>query len=160
MAELVRSFIERLRSGIDPDLKRNLWMISDLLRKAWSEDFRSGIEQIDAEEITPDEALELRDALLQAFHNAPNQSDSLALLHTLAASDEKSVRDDLVKELHLAFEMHRSASARLYRVLNSLDDVGEDPFERSETSRSIDYVEMNIRAAERFLRSRGILVPL
>jgi hypothetical protein len=135
-------------------------MISDLLRKAWSQSFHSGLKEIDSEEISSDEAMELREALLDAFYRASNESDARPLLYTLATAHEKSIKEQLVRELHLAFEIQRVAGARLWGALRSLDDVGEKVFERSESSQGIDYVEMNIRAAERYLRKHGILVPL
>jgi hypothetical protein len=159
MAELVRSFIARLKAD-DPTLKDDLRMISHLLRKAWSGSVHSGVTEIDAEEISSDEAMELREALLDAFHRASNESDARPLLHALAFAHEKSIQEHLVTELRLALEIHRAASARLWGALLSLDDVGEPVFDRSELSQSIDYVEMNIRVANRYLRNRGILVPL
>jgi hypothetical protein len=159
MGQLVTSLIARLKAD-DPHLRRDLWMISDLLRKAWSQGFHSGFDEVDSEEISSEEAVELREALLDAFHRASDKAESRPFLDTLAAAHERSVKDELVKELHLTLEMHRVASARLWAALRGLDDVGEKVFERSESSRGIDCVEMNIRAAERYLRKQGILVPL
>ena len=159
MSDLAKSFIARLRAG-DPTLRGDLWMISDLLRKAWTPEFHSGFDEIDSESISTDEALELREALLDAYHRAPNQTASRRLLDTLATAQETSIRDDLLKELHLALEMHRSARALLWATLRGLDDIGEHVFDLSESSRGLDTVELNIRAAERYLRNRGILAPL
>lgn len=134
-------------------------MVSDLLRKVWSQGFHSGFEEIDSEEIASDEAVELREALLDAFYRASNESEARPLLHTLAAAHEKSIKEQLLRELHLALQMHRVASARLYTALRSLDNVGEEVFERSESGQGLVHVEMNIRVAERYLHKHGILVP-
>ena len=56
--------------------------------------------------------------------------------------------------------MHRAGSRLLWATLRGLDDVGENVFEPSECSLGLDCFEMNIRAAERYLRKHGILVPL
>jgi len=136
-------------------------MVSDLLRKAWSQGgYRSGFREIDSEDISTEEALELREVLLDAYHRASTKTDSRRLLDCLAAADQKSIKDDLVEELHLALEVHRAASALLWAALRGLEDVGEDVFEPSEHTLGLDQVETNIRAAERYLRKRGILVPL
>ena len=158
MAELTRSFIARLRAD-DPTLRKDLWRISDLLRKAWSQEYWSGFEEIDSEEISTEEALELRGALLDAYHRASNKTDSWGLLDTLARAYEESIKDDLVKQLHLALEMQRAASGLLWQTLRGLDDVGEQVWEPSENSLGLPYVEMNIRAADRYLQKRRILVP-
>jgi len=159
MGELVRSLIARLKAD-DRQLKEDLWMVSDLLRKAWSREFHSGFEEIDSEDISSAEAVELREALLDAFHRAADRAESRPLLHTLATAHERTIKDDLVRELHLSLEMHRAASARLWAALRGLDDTGEEVFEQSEPSVGLDCVERNIRAAERYLRQRGIVVPL
>lgn len=112
MAELVRSFVARLRAD-DPTLRQDLWMVSDLLRKAWSQEFHSGFDEIDSEDVSSDEALELREAVLDAYYRASNKTDSRRLLDTLAAAHEKAIKDELVKELHLAFDMHRAGSRLL-----------------------------------------------
>lgn len=159
MAKLVQSLIDRLRAD-DVTLRQDLWMISDLLRKAWSRgEYRSGLDEIDSEDISTEEASELREVLLDAYHRASVKTESRRLLDTLAAAHEKSVKDQLVKELHLALEMHRVASSLLYAALRGLDDVGETVFERSESSRGLPLVEMNIRVAERYLLDRGIVIP-
>lgn len=114
MAKLVQSLIDRLRAD-DVTLRQDLWMISDLLRKAWSHgEYRSGLDEIDSEDISTEEASELREVLLDAYHRASAKTESRRLLDTLAAAHEKSVKDQLVKELHLALEMHRVASRLLY----------------------------------------------
>lgn len=160
MAELVKSLIARLRAD-DPSLRQDLWMISDLLRKAWSRGgYRSCFNEIDSEDISTEEALELREALLDAYHRASKSTDSRRLLDTLAAANEKSIKDQLLKQLHLALEMHRTASALLWASLRGLDDVGENVFEPSEQTLGLNQVEMNIRTADRYLRNHGILVPL
>jgi hypothetical protein len=74
MARLVRSYIARLQAD-DPTLKEDLWVISDLLRKAWSQGSGSGLDAIASDEISPEEALELRQALLDAFYRAKNKTD-------------------------------------------------------------------------------------
>jgi hypothetical protein len=136
-------------------------MISELLRKAWSQGgYRSCFDEIDCEDISTEEALELREVLLAAYHRTSNKTDSRRLLDCLAAASEKSITGQLVEELHLALEMHRAASAFLWAALRGLRDVGENVFEPSEHTLGLDQVEMNIRAAERYLRNRGILVPL
>ena len=111
------------------------------------------------QEISTEEALELRGALLDAYHRASNKTDSWGLLDTLAHAYEESIKDDLVKQLHLALEMQRAASGLLWQTLRGLDDVGEQVWEPSENSLGLPYVEMNIRAADRYLQKRGILVP-
>ncbi|MFN7933744.1 MAG: hypothetical protein U0R19_10470 [Bryobacteraceae bacterium] len=158
MGQLVKSFIARLRSA-DPDLRQDLWMIPDLLRKGWGQSFPGTCDEIAEEDVSQAEASELRSALLDAFYNASTHVESRSLLDTLAATGEESIRGDLVKQLHLALEMHRAASAQLWVALRSLEDVGEQVFEPLQLSRSIDSVEMNIHAADQYLRRKGILVP-
>jgi hypothetical protein len=68
-------------------------MVSDLLRRAWSQDFHSGFDEIDSGDVSPDEALELREALLEAYYRASNKTDSRRLLDTLAAAHEKAIKD-------------------------------------------------------------------
>ena len=135
-------------------------MVSDLLRKAWAREFHSGFDAIDTEDISPEEALELREALLDAYYRASNKTNSRRLLETLATANERSIKDELIKELHLSLEMTRAASALLWASLRGLEDVGENVFEPAETSLGITCVELNIRAAERYLHNRGILVPI
>jgi hypothetical protein len=57
----------------------------------------SGLDEIDSEKISTEKAQELRGALLDAFYRASNKADSRRLLDTLAAANEKSIKDEPVK---------------------------------------------------------------
>ena len=83
-----------------------------------------------------------------------------SFISRLAAAYDHAIKDDLAKELHLVFEMHRASSRLLRMTLQGLDDVGEPVCGPGEWSGGIACVEMNIRAAEHYLRDRGILVPM
>ena len=133
-------------------------MVSELLRRAWSREYYSSYEEIDSEIISPEEASDLRQALLDAYYRASGKPDAHHFLDILAHGYEASIKEDLVRQLHLALEMQRAVGQLLWDTLRGLDDVGEEVFEPSEMGRGLALVEMNIEAAGRYLYKRGITV--
>jgi hypothetical protein len=159
MGTLTRRIIEGMRRD-DPEVLRDLWVVSDLLRKGWQPDYHSGFADLDAEAVSSEEAAELREVLLDSLHRQTQADKQRRLLFTLAGGGDQSVKERLLHEVHLALELTRAAAGNLWTALIELDHLGEDVFPRSLTSRGIDQVADNIEAATNYLRKRGILVPL
>jgi hypothetical protein len=147
MGKLTRRMIDAIRQD-DPNVLDELWVVSDLLRKGWQPNYQSGFADIDAETVSSEEAGELREVLLDAMHRQAHPDKQRSFLFTLAHGGEQSVKERLVRELHVALEMHRAASGLLWTALIELDHIGEGVFAESpKMSHGIDQVADNIEAA-------------
>lgn len=151
MGKLTRRMIDAIRQD-DPNVLDELWVVSDLLRKGWQPNYQSGFADIDAETVSSEEAGELREVLLDAMHRQAHPDKQRSFLFTLAHGGEQSVKERLVRELHVALEMHRAASGLLWTALIELDHIGEGVFAESpKMSHGIDQVADNIEAAVAYM---------
>jgi hypothetical protein len=159
LSPLATQLIETLTAGGQLD-RETLLFVEEFLRKGWSPGFTSFFEEIETAGITSEDAGAVRGALYEAFRRGTDPIQRREFLFTLSRFGGSELREALVQELHLAFEIHRVASAILWAALWALDNIGEPVFTWGPSSRGIDNVADNIRAAQEFLVARGIPVPL
>ena len=159
LSPLTTHLIEVLTIGGQLD-RETLLLVEEFLRKGWSPGFTSIFEEIETAEISSEDAGAVRAALYEAFRRETDPVRRREFLFTLSRFGGSELREALVQELHLAFEVHRAASAVLWTTLWALDNIGEPVFPWGPRSRGIDNVADNVRAAQEFLVARGILVPL
>ena len=159
MGTMIEAALVALRQGGD-EARGCLLFVSEALRKAWTPESETIFEELERSGVSAEQAAALREALASYYSRAESEFARGECLSILAQSGDRGLRDDLLRELHLHFEIHRAVSGGLYQLLLALQDIGERPFAPNISSTSIDHVQQNVEAAEEFLALHGYRTPL
>ena len=163
MGNLAREIIGKLKLANKPeDLDGWIWKAGDLLAKFQSESFRSGFEDIDKEEVSREEKQQIQDALLEALGRNSDARFISQVLDALGCSREPSLKQLYIDFLATFLKQTKTSNRVLYSVLLALHDLGEPVFEvrpDGGASQSVVEVDKNIQQADRYLQSRGIVIP-
>ena len=158
MGELTQRVTRQLQAGGE-EARAALLDASELLRKAWNSGFRPAFDYLEAEDVTPDEANELRHALQQYCERETSAPHRRMGLSALAKQGEQYVVDDLARELHILLEAQTGLNRDLYQLLLALENVGEQVYPEGERGSSVTEVQRNTDAARAYLARRGTMVP-
>jgi len=159
MGTMFEAALVALRQGGD-EARGCLLFVSEALRKAWAPESETIFEELERSGVSAEQAAALREALASYYSRSDSDLARRECLTILAQSGDRGLRDDLLRELQLHFEVHRAVSGGLYQLLLALQDIGERPFPPNSRSTSIDYVQQNVEAAEAFLALHGYRTPL
>jgi hypothetical protein len=158
VGEVTRKLIASLEAG-GPAARDCLLDVSELLRKAWHPGFVPAFDHLQAENITPEEAGLLRQALADYCQAEGSAAHRRMALVTIAKEGRSELQAQLQTELHLTLQAHRVLSGDLFQLLLALEDIGESVFPNELRSRGIDAVQANVDVAAAYLRLKGTLVP-
>ena len=131
-----------------------------IVAEHWAPESRTIFGELERSGVSAEQATALREALASYYSRSDSDLARRECLTILAQSGDRGLRDDLLRELQLHFEIHRAVSSGLYQLLLALQDIGERPFPPNTSSTSIDYVQQNVEAAEAFLALHGYRTPL
>lgn len=163
MGDLAKIIIEKLKLANKPeDLDDWIWKAGDLLAKFQSKGFHSGFEEIDKEDVSPEEKQQIQTALLEALGRNSDPRFVSQILEALRCSREQSLKQLYIDFLATFLKQTKASNGVIHSALLALDDLGEPVFERSPdggTSQSVIDVDKNIRQADRYLQLRGISTP-
>lgn len=161
MGDLAKAIIEKLKLANKPeDLDGWIWKAGDLLSKFQSKGYHSGFEEIDKEDVSPEEKQQIQDALLGALGRNSDPRFVSQILEALRCSREPSLKQLYIDFLVKFLKQTKASNGVVHSALLALDDLGEPVFEREpsgRTSQSVIDVDKNIRQANRYLQLRGIV---
>ena len=159
MGNLTRETIEALRSGTIAAEDEVLRIAGDLLGKANSQGgYISGFADTDAEEITQDEAEQLKQALAGLLAKTQDPDTVISVIWALGKSNDHGYKDLYVRYLHGFVDTCLWSSAGVSQVLCALQDIGQEVFEREEDGgwgHSVLDIEKNLRQARAYLQRLG-----
>jgi hypothetical protein len=153
MGQLAARVIADIQKGDFTDL----WLAGDLLYKVKAEKFRSGSDSIDAEMITPEEGSKLKDVLVEAIQRTDDPDISGSLIWVLGKSCDPAFKQLYIERLMEFVASATDANHTIYQILIALDHIGEDVFDKQETSQGTLNLEKNLRQAENYLAKRNHL---
>ncbi len=163
MSELIEKIVAQLNSASTvEDLDGCAWVAGDLLEKAHSQNYLSGFEHIDREEVSEADAQRIQTALLEAL---PRNSDGKfvgCILSALSVSQDKSLKRVYEENLVQHLRKLKASNSAVYSALQGLDTLGESVYEVNPgggSSQSLIDVDKNIRQAHKYLQALGIVEP-
>ena len=163
MSELIDKIVAQLNSASTvEDLDGCAWVAGDLLEKAHSQNYLSGFEYIDREEVSDADARRIQTALLEAL---PRNSDGKfvgCILSALNGSQGKRLKGVYLENLIEHLRKLKASNSVVYSALLGLQTLGESVFETNPqggSSQSLIQVDKNIRQANKYLQSLGIVEP-
>jgi len=163
MSDLVEETLKRLDSAVSPrDFDDCLWVAGDLIRKMSMQDFRSGFDWIDREEVTAADAEQLKLALVRALERSSDPRLKGSVLSFLGGSLDRQYLELYRRLLAEHLEALKAHNGVVYSALIALDNLGEPVLERDpdgRSSQSLMQVEQNVRQADDYLRTLGIVHP-
>lgn len=158
MPDIIEEAVEVLNRG-GPEAREWLRFISEAIRKAWSPDMLTVFESLDDRGVTAEEGGRLREALVAYYSRIGDEPTRRECLRILARHGGPELKDDLIRQLHLIFEVHRSIANDLYQIIVALENIGEKVYPSHQSSNSVREVQANVDAADRYLREHGFNIP-
>ena len=163
MSDLVEQTLTRLDSAVSPeDFDDLLWVAADLIRKVSMRNFRAGVDWVDREEVTTADAEHLKSALVRALNRSSDPRLTGSVLFALGCSFDRQYLEVYRRLLAEHLEALKAHNAVVFAALIALDNVGEPVFERNPdgtSSQGLTHVEENVRQAQEYLRTLGIVHP-
>ena len=147
MGQLAR----RVIADIQKDDFEDIWIAGDLLYKLKVENYRSGVDFVDIETITQEEGERLKEALIEAIQRTDNVDILGSLIWTLGKSYDPSFKRLYIEYLIKFVISGEASNHALYQTLIALANIGEDVFDKQETSQGTLNIEKNFKQAESYL---------
>jgi hypothetical protein len=144
------------------DVEQAISVAADLLAKAQSPAYRSGVAEIDTAVLTAAEAKDLEQAILELLRRHPQSGYAGSLIWALGKSADPAHTEEFAAQLERGVRQLIEANRLVFQALCCLDNVGQDVFERDDrggSSQSLLEVEKNLRQARAYLERRGVRVP-
>ena len=167
MGQLAADTLATLRTAAGPgalgeDVGRAVALAADLLARARSPDYRSGIPEVDAADVAEAEGRELEQALLELLRRHPQSGLAYSLIWALGKSGDPAHAGEFAAQLERGLGLLLEGNRLVFQALCCLDNVGEDVFEgddRGGSSQGLTEVETNVRQARGYLAKRGVQPP-
>jgi hypothetical protein len=167
MGRLAAETIAALRAAAETgaggdDVGDTISVAADLLRKVRDPGYRTGGPDVDAANVTPAEADDLKRALLDLLRRHPESEHAGRLVWALGNCGDPAHAADLVAQLERGVRQMVESNGLVFQALCALDNLGEVVFERDDrggSSQSLLEVEKNLRQARAYLERRGVRVP-
>lgn len=160
MGKLTAEIIRKVNDAKDiDDIKDWIWMAGDLLRRTSSSTFKSGMKEIDDEEVTEVERAELKQALLSALPRNSDLGYVCSLLTALSCTYDRDLLPLWVQYLSEHLWNLKRSNAIVHTALIALHDLDELVREIGPNGRSIADVDRNVEDAQKYLLARGIKIP-
>jgi hypothetical protein len=144
------------------DLERWIWKAGDLLRKTTYQNYLSGFEDIDKEEVSETDGQRIQSALLEALHRNSEARFVGAILFALSDSKDQALKQIYVNYLAEHVRKLRESNYVVSSALAGLDRLGEPVYEKNpdgmSSSAGFDLGKNN-RQAQKYLVDLGILIP-
>ncbi|HET9994474.1 MAG TPA: hypothetical protein VFQ18_03620 [Candidatus Acidoferrum sp.] len=159
MSGLTNRIIDQINaSNTVEDLEGWIWKAGDLLEKVFSQNFHSGFEEIDNEEVNEADGQKIQAALLQALKRNSDARFVGTILNALTGSNDGSLKPIYVEYLAEHLSKLKESNSVVHSALLGLDNVGESVYEKNPgggSSQSLIDVDKNIRQANKFLLNLG-----
>jgi hypothetical protein len=167
VGRLAAETIAALRSaaeagGTGDDVGDTILVAADLLRKVRDPGRQTGVPDVDAADVTPAEAEDLKRALLELLRRHPESAHAGSLVWALGNCFDPAHAADFVAQLERGVRRVAEGNGLVFQALCALDNLGEDVFEKDDrggSSQSLLEVEKNLRQARAYLERRGVRVP-
>jgi hypothetical protein len=144
-------FVKRIIAEIQTDNFNDIWIAGDLLFKLKAENYHSGVDFINAEIITQEEGGKLKETLVEAIQRTDNVDILGSLIWTLGKSYDPSFKHLYIEHLIEFVTSGKASNHALYQTLIALENIGEDVFDKQETSQGSLNIEKNFKQAESYL---------
>jgi hypothetical protein len=151
MGQLAR----RVITDIQKDDFDDAWIAGDLLYKLKSKNYCSGVDFIDTEIITQEKGEKLKEALVEAIQRTDNVDILGSLIWTLGKSYDPSFKRLYIEYLIKFVTSGKASNHALYQTLIALENIGEDVFNKQETSQGSLNIEKNFKQAEKYLTKQN-----
>lgn len=158
MSDIVEEAIQALARG-GHAARGWLLFVSEAMRKAWSPTMQTAFETLDERGVTSEEGGRLREALVRYYVATSDEPTRRECLRILARHGGGELKEDLLHQLHLLFEIHRSVAGDLSQILLALEDIGECVYPAHQQSHGLPDVQANVEAADQYLRNHGFKIP-
>jgi hypothetical protein len=163
MGELTQKIITEIKEwNNDRDIKDSLWIAGDLLAKVKTNNYHSGFDFIDAENVTAAECQELQTALLDLLARNDDLQIIAGVISALDKCADKRLKEFYINCLQQSLKALKIHNGIVYQSLMALEHINEEIFERDDNSnsaQSLMEVEKNIRQADQYLQKREIVIP-
>jgi hypothetical protein len=162
MGLLARKLIKKLKSG--RGTSDDLPLAADLMAKAVQRSYVMNDPELDREIVTAREAIAIKKELVRALKKSNKKFQTSGLIWALSKSGDMQLRSLYLKYLDRYLREIRHANHGLGQTLIALERAGElkelpDP-SPLEIANSVDRADRNIIVAWKYLKKRGIVVPL
>lgn len=160
MSALVQELLRKIEAASTArELDGWIWKVGDLIAKTSHKEYHSSFLEIDSIHVSPDEGEMLKLALLEALKRNSDPSFVSQILDSLIMTVDPNLKPLYVSYLERYSRQLKDCNHVVYSVLNGLNRLGEDAYERSEgavSSQSVIDIDKNVRQAHRYLASMGI----
>jgi hypothetical protein len=159
MGELAQKIIRDIEAAESyEDISDWIWMAGDLIRKANSEEYHSGFEEIDRETVSWEERLQLKEATLRALERNSDPLWVVSMLSVLRDTGDRDLKKLWIESLANQLSVLKIANVNVFTVLLALSEMDEPVFEGVQSRCSMD-IERNVSEANQYLKRHGILIP-
>ena len=160
MGQLTQAAIDGLRFGRGESWGP-LWAVADLIRRGKEPGYESGLSEVDAETVAPEEARLLEDLVVSALKRHPGLNARYRMMYILdRIGDDMRLLELFRSELQSALGTLSEAAALLFQCLTALDHRGESAlYVPGKEGYSYEDVVFNVERAREYLKRQGILFP-
>jgi hypothetical protein len=160
VGQLTQAAIDGLRFGRGESWGP-LWAVADLITRGKNANHQSGLAEVDAEPVTPEEARLLEELVVSALKRHPGLNARYRMIYILdRVGIDMNLLDLLRSELESALGTMSETGALLYQCLVALEHLGENAlYVAGRDGYSYDDIGFNVERAREYLKRQGILFP-